>query len=148
MKKLFAIVCVLLLSGCVAQQPRIKETNSGYPEAIFAKSSLAKVRNKLIEVCDTHGIPVLDSNENSVTCGKEMTGSDAVLGQMLIGNSYSTTPIQKIKFTLYQVSKGVKVSARQWFETQMAFGQMQQQEMNGNNQFNSVQNMLTSIGGK
>jgi hypothetical protein len=67
---------------------------------------------------------------------------------MLIGNSYSTTPDQKVKFTIYQSGRNVKVSARQWIETQMAFGQMQRQELNSNNQFNDLQRMLYSIGGE
>lgn len=142
------IASVLFVSACVAQEPRIKNTSSGYPEATFMNTSVSKVRNKLIAACDSHGIMVSESTENSVICGKEMSGGQGVLAQVLIGNSYSTTPQDKIRFTIYQAGKNVKVSAHEWIETQMAFGQMHQMELNSNNQFNSVERMLTSIGGK
>ena len=142
------VVSVLLVSGCAPQEARMKVTSSGYPEGTFMNTSVAKVRNKLIAACDSHGIMVSESTENSVLCGKEMSGGDAVLAQVLIGNSYSTTPRDKIRFTIYQAGKNVKVSGHEWIETQMAFGQMHQVELNGNNQFNSVQRMLNSLGAK
>lgn len=149
MKKiLLAFAIVTILAGCAPQQERIKTTTSGNPEAYFAGASLSNVRNKLIGACDSKGIPVMESSDNSVVCGKEMSGGEAAFAQILIGNSYSTTPWRKVRFTIYQSGKGVKVSSRQWIETQMAFGQMRQQELNSNNQFNDVQRLLNSIGGK
>lgn len=142
------VLSVLLVSSCAPQEARIKTTGSGYPEGTFMNTTVARVRNKLIAACDSHGIMVSESTDNSVVCGKEMSGGQAVLAQVMIGNSYSTTPQDKIRFTIYQLGKNVKVSGHEWIETQMAFGQMQQMELNGNNQFNGVQRMLNSLGAK
>jgi len=89
---------------------------------------------------------VIESTPNQVLCGKTLTGSDAFLAQMAIGNSYSTTPQRKIRFTIYKMGDDVKVTAQQWVETQMAFGQVQTQELKTNNQINDVQNFLLSLG--
>ncbi len=75
-----------------------------------------------------------------------MKGSDAVLAQMAIGNSYSTTPQRKIRFTIYKIENDIKVVAQEWIESQMAFGQINIQELKSNNQRNSVQNFLFSLG--
>lgn len=146
MKKQIAIAAtVLILSSCATQQPRIKETVSGYPEATAPNATTDDVRNELMRACASRGIPVLDSSDNSVTCGKQMSGGDAILAQWAIGNSYSTSPWQKVQFTFYRVDKDVNITARQWVETQMAFGQMRQAEMNANNQFNDIQVLLNSV---
>lgn len=141
-------VSAIILSGCATQPDKIKLTQSGYPEAMFEKSSVKAVKEKIIQGCDNRGAVILESSDNSVVCEKTMTGGDAVLAQVLIGNSYSTTPQQKVRFTVYPVGKSVKVSARQWVETQMAFGQIRQQELNSNAQFNDMQFFLNSLGGR
>lgn len=142
------VLSTLFLTACAAQPEKIKLTQSGYPEAIFEKSSTESVKAKIIQGCDNRGAMVLESSNNSVVCSKTMSGGDAVLAQVLIGNSYSTTPEQKVRFTIYPVGKSIKVSARQWVETQMAFGQMRQQELNSNSQFNDMQFFLNSLGGR
>lgn len=65
---------------------------------------------------------------------------------MAVGNSYSTTPQQKIRFIAYRTGSDVKVTAQQWIEIQMAFGQVRTQELNANNQINELQNYLFSLG--
>lgn len=142
-----ALLLVLTVSGCATQPDRLKITASGYPEATFQSLTVADVRNGIIGACDSRGLHVVEANDNAVVCGKTMSGGEAVLAQFLIGNSYSTTPQQKIRFTIYQLGTGTKVSARQWIETQMAFGQVRAQELNSNQQFNDLQSFLYSIGG-
>ena len=89
---------------------------------------------------------VIESSPNQVICGTTMKGGNAVLAQMAIGNSYSTTPQRKIRFTIYKIETNVKVTAQEWIETQMAFGQVQTSELKSNNQINSVQNFLFALG--
>ena len=91
---------------------------------------------------------VTEASSNQIVCGKTMEGSDAVLGQMLIGNSYSTTPEQRVRFVLYEINGDTRVTAYQWMETQMAYGQIQKQELNSNNQRNGLQRFIFSIGGE
>jgi hypothetical protein len=136
---------LLLLTSCAEQLPRIRTTQSGYPETIFHHASLAAVKNKLTGACESRGIEVLDSSDNSVTCGKQFQGGDAFIATVALGNSYSTTPMHNIRFNFYKEGADVKIVAHQWVETQMAFGQVRKAEMNTNNQFNSVQQWLDKL---
>ena len=140
------VVVCFALSSC-ATEAKIAETPSGYPEAAFTNTSTTKVKNKLMAECDERGY-IADSSESSVTCQRTMTGGSAIIAQTLIGNSHSTTPEYVIKFNVYQKNTSVKVTARQWIETQMAFGQIQRQEVNSGQNFNFTQQMLYNIGGK
>ena len=144
-RALVAIV-TLLVSACAAQQELLKPTASGYPEGIFANASVNSVRSKLIEGCSSLGVLVQEANGNQVLCGKTMEGGEAVFSQMLLGNSYSTTPQRKVRFVIYQIGPDVKVTAQQWIESQMAMGQVRQQELKDNNQNNDIQKFLFSLG--
>ena len=149
MNKLFAIAAlVVALSGCAPEQALIKQTSSGYPEGVFANTNIDAVRSLLIEGCSSRGILVQEASGNQVVCGKTMTGGDAVLAQMLVGNSYSTTPERKIRFVIYQVGADVRVTAQQWIESQMAFGQVRRQELSANNQRNDIQQFLFNLGAR
>ena len=147
MKKLVSVsILALLLSACAPQQALLKPTTSGYPEGVFSNATVDSVRSKLIDGCSSRGILVQEASGNQVVCGKTMEGGSAVLAQMLVGNSYSTTPEQKIRFIIYQTGSNVKVTAQQWIESQMAMGQVRRQELNGNNHKNDIQNFLFSLG--
>ena len=74
------------------------------------------------------GILVQEASGNQVVCGKTMEGGDAVLAQLIVGNSYSTTPERKFRFIIYQSGADVKVTAQELIESQMAFAQMQKHE--------------------
>jgi len=141
-----SLIISVLLFGCVAQQPLIKQTQSGYPEGLFRNADLETIRSKIINGCASYGLMVIESSPNQVICGTTMKGGNAVLAQMAIGNSYSTTPQRKIRFTIYKIETNVKVTAQEWIETQMAFGQVQTSELKSNNQINSVQNFLFALG--
>ena len=68
--------------------------------------------------------------------------------QFLIGNSYSTTPERYVRFSIFPSNGKTRVQAYQWVETQMAFGQVNKVELNGNSQFNDVLKALVAVGGK
>lgn len=147
MKHLVVVAAVIFaLTACAPQQALLKPTSSGYPEGIFFNTTVEIVRSKLIDGCSSRGVMVQEAAGNQVVCGKTMEGGDAVLAQLVVGNSYSTIPEQKIRFVLYQSGTEVKVSAQQWIELQMAFGQLKRQELNNNNQRNYIQQFLFSLG--
>jgi hypothetical protein len=146
MKVIFALF-FLFLSGC-AQQPLVKQTMSGYPEGVFKNMSVEAAKSRIIDGCTQRGIFVQEANSNQVVCSKSLEGGDAVLAQFLIGNSYSTRPDVKIRFVIYQIGQDTKVSAQQWVETQMAFGQMRRIELNENNQKNDMQQFLFTLGAR
>lgn len=139
-------IIVAVLSGCAAQQPL--NTRSGKPEVVFNGASVEDVKGRIADGCMRKGTGVLDVSSNHVVCGGTMSGGDAVLAQMIVGNSYSTTPVRKIQFLLFQRADSVYVTAREWIESQMAFGQVRQQELTATHQLQSVQDFLVSIGGR
>lgn len=146
-RSLVLALCVnASLFGCAAQQPLLKTTVSGYPEGIFRGSGVEQVKSKLMNACIDNRLLVMESSTNQVVCGKRMEGGDAILTQLAIGNSYSTPPVQKIRFVIFQLDADVRVTAQQWVETQMAFGQMQNMELRSNNHNNGVQQLLFALG--
>lgn len=149
MKKIIlALGLTTFLLGCAAPVERMAQTPSGRPEVVFSTRSAAAVSEKLVGLCASKGILVQKSASNEVVCGGTMTGGDAVLAQILIGNSYSTTPERYVRFTIFPYQGKTRVQAYQWVETQMAFGQVNKNELNGNAQFNDILKALMSAGGK
>ena len=134
------------MSGCVEQQAASYQTPSGRPEVLFAGMEVNQASERLVGLCADKGILVQQVTPNQVTCGGTMTGGDAALAQMVIGNSYSTTPSQYVQFTMFPYQGGTRVQAQQWVETQMAFGQVNRAELNSGNQFNAILQGLMSVG--
>lgn len=139
-------VTLSAITGCMSQAQLVKQTASGYPEGVFKDAKVEDVKPKLIEGCSKIGAMVAQADNSQVVCQKTMEGGDAVLAQLLIGNSYSTTPVSFVRFVMYPSGNDVKVTGYQWIETQMAFGQVNRQELKGNNHINDLQNFLFSIG--
>src|SRR5436309_1083418 len=97
--RLAAIAAAIALVGCAQPQPLLKETPSGYPEETIAGATTEQVRSAIMETCISRGVLVQESTPQQVVCGKTMSGSDAMLATLMIGNSYSTTPERKVRFT-------------------------------------------------
>ena len=145
---LTAVLATIVLTSCAAQQPLLKQTASGYPEGVFQSTNVDTVRSKIMNACSSMGVMVQEATGNQVTCSKRLEGSQAILAQFAIGNSYSTPPEQKVKFIIYQIGPDVKVTAQQWVETQMPYGQMRRMELNSNDQNNGIQQMLFNVGAR
>lgn len=147
MRKMFLLLSIsFILSACAASQPLIKPTSSGYPEGIFRNTSIDRISSKIMDGCTSNGLIIYEATSNQVVCGKTMSGMDAVLGQLVVGNSYSTTPERKVRFSIFQQGNDVKVVAHEWMESQMAFGQIRRQPFDANHQKNSLQQFLFSLG--
>ncbi|MFL9905302.1 hypothetical protein [Paraburkholderia sp. RL17-337-BIB-A] len=144
-KKIAVAVLPVLFAGCVADLP-MTQTASGYPEGNFSNTTLEAVENKLIGACSQIGAMVTESSTNQVVCGKTMEGQSSVLTQLLLGNASSTTPVDKLRFVMYPTGSSVHVTAYQWVETQMAFGQVNRAELNGNKQRYDLQQLLYKFG--
>lgn len=147
------IICALamgagvVLSGCETVQP-IATTPSGRPEATFVNTTQQEVSSRLSALCMDSGSVVEISSPNQVLCSKTLEGGDAFLATLMVGNRYSTTPERKLRFNVVQMGRDVRVQAYHWIESQMAFGQIQRQELNGAGHFNNVQSALYGIGGR
>jgi len=141
------LVCsTLLLSACVTAPVLLKQTSSGFPEGEFQNTDLDNAKTKIMEGCNNYQLSIIDTGSNHVTCGKDMAGSDAFLANMIIGGRGATNPQQRVKFTVFKVGNNTKVTARQWIESQSAFGQTRQHDLNDAKKRNDIQGFLTSIG--
>lgn len=149
MKRLIVLMFGLIaLSGCVEHEEYMARPPSGRAEVAFASRNPAKVAEKITARCAAKGLLVRKTSPNEVICGGTMSGGDAVLAQIAIGNSYSTAPEQYIRFTIFPVNGQVRVQTYQWIETQMAFGQVNKLELNSGKHFNDTLRSLIALGGR
>jgi hypothetical protein len=61
-------------------------------------------------MCISRGVLVQESTPQLLVCGKTMSGSDAMLATLMVGNSYSTTPERKVRFTIFQLGPNVRLT--------------------------------------
>lgn len=133
------------LSGC-AQQEVMQHTQSGFAEKTIQAKSQSEVSQEIINACINRGHTIRESSDSKVVCTTTMEGGSAVLTQMLIGNSYSTTPEVVVAFIIATMGENVRVVAQPHVETQMAMGQNQIQSMRDNNALrNNLQTFLNTL---
>lgn len=142
MKKLVLVWLIASLLSACSQTPLNKQTTSGKAEGIYPNHSPEQVIDALVQRCNEKGFVVEDQSKNYVVCSKEMQGGGAIFAQLMIGNSYSTTPQHKVRYSVSKFKTGTKVWADPWIETQMAFGQIQKAPLTNNNVINEIQNVL------
>ena len=144
--RLFIVIFALLLSGCMATNQPLQYTSpSGKPTVTLSNISMDEAKSKVIDRCVNSGFQITEQG-NTITCWKTMEGMSGALAQVLIGNSYSTTPTAHNQIVLTQQGNDVRlVGNRMWMETQMALGQIRQQERNSNKQLNEFNSFLLSI---
>jgi len=76
-----------------------------------------------------------------------MNFGQALLGQMLMGNSYSTPPRRFFKYNAATVNGVSRVQASGWMELQMAFGQMKRTDFSGPEFHNGAMQFMSAAGG-
>ncbi len=105
-------------------------------------TDINQAKNKLIDYCINKGLQTNEIGTQSVKCWKTVEGTKGILTQLLIGNSYSTPPTENMQFIIVQKEKNVRIEAtRYWLETQMAYGQIRQENLNRLN----IQNFLNYL---
>ena len=77
-----------------------------------------------------------------------MNFGQSVLGQMLMGNSYSTPPRRFFRFNIAEVGGISRVQASGWMELQMAFGQIKRTDFSGPEFQNNMMSFMVAAGGK
>lgn len=120
---------------------------SAAPVDVFFAGTPAEVGAKLANMCASGGSTVFEQDQFHITCGRTMDGLSGALTQALLGNSYSTTPQQKIRFGLIAGEGFTRVQATAWIETQMAFGQLRQEPMSGKRIEQQIRDGLVRQGG-
>lgn len=122
-------------------------TPSGATEMIFPSKPPAVVSQISNKCMDTQW-KVASTSSNEVICEAPLSMGQSIMGQMLLGNSYSTPPRRFFRFNVVETAGTSRVQASGWMETQMAFGQVKRVDFSGAEFHNSVMGFLSSAGGK
>jgi RsiW-degrading membrane proteinase PrsW (M82 family) len=139
---LFGLVgLVVLLSGCVSTP----KTSSGKPEVVIATQDVSGVKNLLVGAMVQRGFAVRDDSAYRISFTKALEGMNAVMTQMAIGNSYSTTPEIEVAYTITATANGVYVVGSATASTQMAFGQIQKMDRTQGKGFLQIQQILDQV---
>lgn len=121
-------------------------TPTGAAEMLFpnhATEVVGKLSNKCIDARWT----VISSTPTDLVCEAPMNMGQSVLGQMLMGNSYSTPPRRFFRFNVAETNGVSRVQASGWMELQMAFGQMKRTDFSGPEFQNSIFSFMSAAGG-
>lgn len=147
-KMMGVMIAAALACASLPAEAREKEatTPSGRPEMVFGYTALSDAVAQVQSKCMDKGWMVSSQTNNQVVCEIPMGIFQAALTQMLVGNKYSTTPKMFTRFSLGQVGEHTRVQTQTWAETQMAFGQMQQQAYNDDGTYNNMLGFLAESG--
>lgn len=121
-------------------------TPSGATEVLFPDTpdkTVGLLTSKCIDVRWT----VISSSNTEVVCEAPMNFGQTLLGQLAMGNSYSTPPRRFFRFNLANLNGISRVQASGWMELQMAFGQVRRTDFSGPEFHNSIIGFLSSAGG-
>lgn len=134
MRLILSIVIAFALVGCAAPVALKKQTSTGMPERLFPNTSPDKVKHALMDSCISKKLTVEERGNSSVICSNTMEGGDAVLAQLLFGNSYSTTPTRNAVFVITKRGNdSFLVMNNYYIETIMPMGQTRREPINDNN---------------
>lgn len=122
-------------------------TPSGATETLFSEKPEAVV-GKLSSKCMDLSWSVVSSSSSSVVCESPLNTGQAMIGQLLMGNSYSTPPKRFFRFNIGQLNGISRVQAAGWMELQMAFGQTKRTDFSGPEFHNGMMNFMGAAGGK
>lgn len=144
-KLIISFLSILFLSSCMTSSqynPTLKGNGSGRSYVTINNVEFKDAKNKLIDLCLNRGLQIQELGSQTLICWKNIEGTRGIITQLIVGNSYSTPPIQKMQFSLTKKGKDVKIEGtRLWIETQMAFGQIRQQDQDSL----ELQNMLNYL---
>lgn len=73
------LLSATIISGCTSSVPLIKKTQSGKPEGVYQNTTKDKVKDALVNYCNSRGLIIYNADNSSVICGKELEGGSAVL---------------------------------------------------------------------
>lgn len=129
------------ISGCGAQPELMRATQSGRPEATFRNANAATIRNELAMACAKSGSNT-SSTEYTVACSKKNDSMRGMFAAALLGNACSSSPIERVEFTVNQAGNDVFVTARGMMQINKCFGEVHTVDYDNNNFRNAVQQGL------
>lgn len=142
-KALVVATTTLFLTACATGTP--VNTPSGWPEALFDTNNKPEVLDRIANGCADRGLYVTSQTSTHVMCERTMDDLGGVFAQALLGNSYSTTPQMRVRFSAFQAGDKVRVQAHPWIETQMALGQVQRADIRTGKTASDIQAFLTRL---
>lgn len=116
------------------------------PVTVWFAEAGAAVSDKLAILCADRNAAVVEQDDRHVVCQREVKGGKGLLGQALLGNSYSTAPQLMIRFAILRDRDASRVQASQWVELQMAGGQTRRTDVDGKKNRADLENLLIGIG--
>ena len=140
---LIVTAIALSLTACASGTPI--NTPSGWPEALFATDNKSEVLDRIASGCADRGLYVTSQNSSHVMCERTMDDLGGVFAQAILGNSYSTTPQMKVRFSAFQSGDKVRVQAHPWVETQMALGQINRADIRSGKTASDIQTFLNDL---
>ena len=146
-KKFIAVVAVGTIPAPAYADEFFAVTPSGATEMLFAETpeqTVGLLTSKCIDVKWT----VMSSSQTEVVCEAPMSFGQSLLGQLAMGNNYSTPPKRFFRFNLASINGVSRVQASGWMELQMAFGQIRRTDFSGPEFHNSIINFLSAAGGR
>jgi membrane-associated protease RseP (regulator of RpoE activity) len=146
LRLLAAAAALTVVSPAIAAKT-FAVTPSGAAETLFPDHPAAVVGQLSSKCIDTHWT-VTSTTSNEVVCEAPMNFGQSVLGQVLMGNSYSTPPRRFFRFNVAEVGGISRVQASGWMELQMAFGQTRRTDFSGPEFENGIDQFMISAGGK
>lgn len=143
------LVAAILLSAATPAlaDEYLAVTPSGMAEMLFVEKPAATI-GKLSSKCIDAKWTVISSSQTELVCEAPLNFGQSLLGQMLMGNSYSTPPRRFFRFNVAEINGISRVQASGWMELQMAFGQMKRTDFAGPEFQNSVMSFMLASGGK
>lgn len=144
-----AFLCAALVA-CGTAPERIAATTSSYPEIEIKTVDKDAIRSNLIRRNLDTGWSLEQETPSMLLFTKvDSSGSvGSAVTQALIGNRYSTPPKYELKYTLASYKDFTKVITHLSVSTQMAMGQINRMELNGNTDFNNLQMQLNRVKGE
>lgn len=122
-------------------------TPSGRAEGYF-DMPVVDASDHLANKCIDLGWTVVSTTTTVITCEAPMNFGQQLLGQLLMGNSYSTPPRMYYQFNIAGAGPSTRVQVNGWTELQMAFGQTRRTDMAGPAFHNSAMDFIQGVGGR
>jgi hypothetical protein len=146
-KKTLIAAALMLTASPAWADKMFAVTPSGAAEMLFPENARATV-SALSSKCIDARWTVISSTPAEVICEAPMNMGQSVLGQALLGNSYSTPPRRFFRFNVAEINDFSRVQASGWMELQMAFGQTRRTDFAGPEFQNSIFNFMGAAGGQ
>ena len=145
LKTIVAVLCGLILCGCVTQPSRIAETASGKPEVVIKGVTPQAANERMTAHFLSKGFDLVNETPSQVTFSKRVTEFAAAMELRTALGSNADSVGMQLTFTSVNVQGGVKVfcDASSWAE--LPNGKTNRMAVRDNDIFNAYQAFLYKL---